>query len=407
MRRRIGASASPSPDRRGYNRSMRIVCALLLLLTACQSYRPTHVEAPDLSHEAAPTLITEVDVFTGFDEFLVKNMDVLLVGGRIRGMVPSGQHELEGQVEMVSGKGKVLLPGFIDMHVLLGEGDPRRQLERMLSEGVTTAVVVGHEQDVEALQRSIASGAIAGPRLFRSTRPIQGKAPLEAPYRLEDVQKVDGPREAARAARRDLERHRSDFVRLDWTEDTTPEIARALVVEAAAYEKPVFAISPESAGAVAAAEAGIALLLAPPWAEALDPDAIHELSIAGVPVVTAQGLCQGSALPCAPTLAENLRAFRRAGLPLLTGSGHPGRSVVEEIEALVEAGMKPAEAIAAANRMPVRLLDPTAKFGVIAAGAYADLVMVEGNPLEDVGALRRVAAVWQAGHLLRRPPGAD
>src|SRR5690606_39735252 len=54
-------------------------------------------------------------VFTGFDEFLLHDMDVLLVGGRVRGMVPTGQHELEGRVQMISGKGKVLLPGLVEI----------------------------------------------------------------------------------------------------------------------------------------------------------------------------------------------------------------------------------------------------------------------------------------------------
>src|SRR5690606_41437719 len=88
---------------------------LALVLAACAGYRPVHVEAPDLSREAPPTLITEVDVFTGFDEFLLHDMDVLLVGGRVRGMVPTGQHELEGRVQMISGKGKVLLPGLVEI----------------------------------------------------------------------------------------------------------------------------------------------------------------------------------------------------------------------------------------------------------------------------------------------------
>lgn len=380
---------------------MRGSLVFALLLAACASYRPTHVKAPDFSREAAPTLITEVDVFTGFDDSLLSNMDVLLVGGKVRGLVPSGQHELEGQVQMISGRGKVLLPGFIDMHVLLDAGDPRLQLERMLSQGVTTAVVVGFGQNAEALQRSIATGDFAGPRLYRSTRSIRGNAPLPAPYHLEGAQEVDGPRDAARAARRDLERLRSDFVRLDWTEDSSPATTRALVAEADAYKKPVFAISPQSEGAVAVADEGIALLLAPPWTDLLDREEVHKLSMSGVPVVTAQGLCESSDLDCSETLAENLRALQQGGIPLLTGTGKAGRSIVDEIDALIEAGMRPAEAIMAANRMPVRLLDPTAKFGVIAPGAYADLLMVDGNPLEDPGALRRVVAVWQAGHLLQ------
>lgn len=385
---------------------MRILALPALLLAACSSYRPVHVTPPDLSREAPPTLITEVDVFTGFDDFLVEDVDVLLVGGRVRGVVPTGQHELEGRVEMVSGRGMVLLPGLTDMHVLLDAEDPRRQLERMLSEGVTTAVVAGHDADLEALQRAIASGAIAGPRLFRSTRPLRGEAPLDAPYRLEDVQRVASPLEAARAARRDLERHRSDFVRIDWSADFDAAAARAVIAEAGAYQKPVFAAAPRAEDAVAAAEAGVALLLAPPWADALGEEPVHQISMAGVPVVTAQGLC-GEASGCATTLRENLGALRGAGVPLLTGTGAPERRLLEELETLVELGATPSEALMAASRLPVRLLDPTAKFGVVSAGAYADLVLVEGNPLEDIGAVRRVVAVWQAGHRLQPAASVD
>lgn len=384
--------------------------AVALLLAACGSYRPTHVHAPDLSREAPPTLITEVDVFTGFDDFLVRNVDVLLVGGRVRGMVPTGQHELDGRVQMFSGKGKVLLPGLIDMHVLLGDEDPRRALERMLSQGVTTAVVAGHDTNVESLQRSIASGSFAGPRLYRSTRSIRGEAEMDAPYRLEAVQRVDGPLEAARAARKDLERYRSDFVRIEWTEDFTEEMARSVVAEAGAYQKPVFAVAPTAGASVLAAESRVALLLAPPWEDALGREQVHELSISGVPVVTAQGLCTRRPGPCEQRIRENLRALREAGIPLLTGSGaEPGseHGLPDEIESLVELGMKPADALMAATRLPVRLLDPTAKFGVVSPGAYADLFLVDGNPLEDVSALRRVVAVWQAGHLLHLLPEAD
>lgn len=386
---------------------MRILALLTLLLAACKSYRPAHVEAPDFSREAAPTLITEVDVFTGFDDFLVENMDVLIVGGRVRAVVPSGKHELEGRVEIVSGRGMVLLPGFIDMHVLLDPKDPGLHLERMLSEGVTTAVVASHDTNVESLQGSIASGTIPGPRLYRSTRPIRGEAPFEGPVEVQAVQRVTSPIEAARAARRDLERHRSDFVRIDWTTDFSQEEARAVVVEASAYKKPVFAAAARGEDAVAAGDAGVALLLAPPWADGLGREQVHEISIQGVPVVTAQGLCRRPGATCGDVLRENLAALHAAGIPLLTGSGAPDRSLIDEIETLVELGMKPSEALMAATRLPVRLLDPTAKFGVVSQGAYADLLLVEGNPLEDIRALRRVVAVWQAGHRLQVVTSAD
>lgn len=65
-------------------------------------------------------------------------------------------------------------------------------------------------------------------------------------------------------------------------------------------------------------------------------------------------------------------------------------------------GIPPTEALRMATSQPVRFLDPTARFGVIAPGAYADLLLVRGDPTRDISAIRNVVAVWQAGRRLER-----
>lgn len=399
---------------------IRLAAASLLsaCLLGCATYQPHHARPSDWSQEAPATLITDVSVFTGFDPFLMRDVDVLLVGGRIRAIVPTGEHELEGRVEEISGRGRTLLPGLVDMHVVLGGvggEDPRRTLERLLASGVTTAVVVAHEVDVEGLQREIAKGRIAGPRLYRSTRPVgAADASSSSPYPLRSVLAAETPLDSARAARRDLERLRSDFVRLDWSPSTSTDAARAVVAEARAYQKPVYAAAARGQGAADAADAKVALLLHPPWEDALTKEQAHHVALAGVPVVATLGLCAQpqAPAPCAGHLRENVRRLHAAGVPLLGGSGTgtafaPEEAVLRELEAWVELGMAPADVLAAFTALPVRLLDTKAQFGAVVPGAYADLVLVEGDPLEDIGAMGRVVEVWQGGRRVERLAGED
>ncbi|MDX6354961.1 MAG: hypothetical protein QOF98_1864, partial [Streptomyces sp.] len=100
----------------------------------------------------------------------------------------------------------------------------------------------------------------------------------------------------------------------------------------------------------------------------------------------------------------SVRMFR-LGVPLLAGtdgtggSGHPtthGISLHGELKLLVEAGLSPAEALTAATAAPA------AAFGLgdrgrIAPGLRADLLLVDGDPVTDITALRAVNAVWRRG----------
>jgi len=96
-----------------------------------------------------------------------------------------------------------------------------------------------------------------------------------------------------------------------------------------------------------------------------------------------------------------LTAARRAGVTIACGSdfgGSPGRAgqLAWEVELLVDAGLPPKDALAAATWRGGEVAgEPTA--GRIEAGLPADLVLVHGDPLSDPRALWRVWAVWQRG----------
>jgi imidazolonepropionase-like amidohydrolase len=95
-------------------------------------------------------------------------------------------------------------------------------------------------------------------------------------------------------------------------------------------------------------------------------------------------------------------ALRRAGVPVLAGTDagnagtQYGASLHHELAALVDAGLTPREALVAATSAPARAFR-LGKRGRIAAGYKADLVLVEGDPLQDIGATRRIVEVWKDG----------
>ena len=97
-----------------------------------------------------------------------------------------------------------------------------------------------------------------------------------------------------------------------------------------------------------------------------------------------------------------LAAEHRAGIPIVVGSDSGngpivpylfhGVTTLREIELLGGAGLSPAQAIAAATRTPARMLGLSDEIGTVEPGKRADLMIVRGDPLKDLRALRKV--VW-------------
>ncbi len=98
----------------------------------------------------------------------------------------------------------------------------------------------------------------------------------------------------------------------------------------------------------------------------------------------------------------------REGVGILVGTDFgnpfifPGTSVHEEMEALVEAGLTPLQALQAATINPARYLGVTDSLGTVAEGKLADLVLLDANPLDDIRNTQRIHAVILNGQLLRR-----
>jgi imidazolonepropionase-like amidohydrolase len=95
-------------------------------------------------------------------------------------------------------------------------------------------------------------------------------------------------------------------------------------------------------------------------------------------------------------------ALSKAGVPVLAGTdaGNPGTqygvSLHHELRALVDAGLSPHQALAAATSLPAEAFR-LGKRGRVATGYKADLLLVEGNPLADIAHTRRIVEVWKDG----------
>ena len=104
---------------------------------------------------------------------------------------------------------------------------------------------------------------------------------------------------------------------------------------------------------------------------------------------------------------DSVRALHAAGVDILAGSDAPnpgtahGASLHHELELLVRAGLSPAQALAAATSVPAKRFGLSDR-GRIAPSMRADLVLVDGNPLQDITATRAIAVVWKNGHRVER-----
>lgn len=108
-----------------------------------------------------------------------------------------------------------------------------------------------------------------------------------------------------------------------------------------------------------------------------------------------------------PFLRTFTKALADAGVPLLAGTDTPlpgmlpGYSLHEELQALVEAGLTPYQALRAATRIPGDFMQQhapaTERFGVIRVGTRADLVLAAGNPLDGLAVLKAPLGVMVAG----------
>ena len=327
--------------------------------------------------------------------------------------------------------GRTLMPGWIDTHVHLSwhfnenhksvnAGDPPDVAERYTSEnarstldaGFTTVQSVGAAVDAVVRDR-IARGELVGPRILTSVRQIQDRA---------------GDPDALRALVARTRADGADVIKLFATTGlgaggnqsmSDAQIqATCGAAKAVGLRSVVHAIG--DAGARAAIAAGCTsiehgtfvsdptLALMASTHTYFDPNLLvlhnylDKRENFDFTPQTLDTLEKG----IAPTI-DALRRARAHNVMIVFGtdavSGAHGRNAEEFIYRVRDAHERPMDAIVSATSLAAASLGLADRIGTIAPGRDADMVAVDGNPLDDITAVRRVAFVMKSGQIVKRP----
>jgi imidazolonepropionase-like amidohydrolase len=406
---------------------------------------------------SALTVIRAGVVNDGTSDTPRKNQLIFVRGERIE-KIADASAQIPSDAKVIDLSSSTVLPGLIDSHthIFLWGEDPAKggydanilnagialraaratnACRRALDQGFTTLRDVETEGagygDVE-IKQAIAEGTIPGPRLFCSTRAIsstggynlEGYAPeLDMP---KGAQIIDGPVQARKAAREQLD-HGADWIKVymthrSWTDKQgnlvtqptlTVEELKAIVDEAHGWQKKVACHAYNGIGLQRALDGGC--------------DSIeHGLDISDAQI--AQMVKQGTWY--CPTLAvyytdwapaetpggkrDRARAalhetsFKKAlaaHVKIVFGTDIGGipwsEPIAQEFPKMVGFGMSPLDAIKSATSRAAEMLDMKGEIGVLAPGAYADVIAVSGDPLKDISALTHVSFVMHDGAVFK------
>lgn len=373
---------------------------------------------------------------------LVSGTSVRIEGDRMVEIAHDGAR-LDGgdDIARLDAGGRTLLPGFIDAHVhaaittmdlaAMGRRSPTRIgieakaiLERMLRRGFTTVRDAGGLD--AGLKEATEVGLISGPRVFRSGRvlsqtgghgdtspPNHGSQPHLCACSIHTTgfsHVADGPDAVRRAVREEL-KSGADQIKImagggvatpsdpvDMVQYTQPEI-RAAVEEAAKRRTYAFAHAYVPDAIIQAVHAGVRSIEHGNLldAEAAKVMADHDCFLVPTLVVYDQIAEFGRQLNFPAESMAKLDAVLTAGFAAietavaagvklgfgtdLLGETHDAEAREFQLRAEVQS---PLDVLRSATLVNAELLGKTGELGVIAPGAYADLLLIDGDPLADI-----------------------
>ncbi len=398
-----------------------------------------------------PLALVDVQVLDLDVGTLTPGQAVLVEGGRIAWVGDAADFQAPPNTRTVRGEGRVLLPGLVDAHAHTDS----LSFSLFLANGVTGVREMNGAARHLRWRDAIAAGAMPGPRLLVTSELLTG-IPFEGVrYRL-----IDGVDDARTAADEAIGAG-YDYLKIY---DALSAAEYGVMVERARRTNlPITGHIPEAVGldGVLAAEQGLEhaekivndvigfdgadlgplVAAARRIADARVPVtptlAVQEVLTETDPVamerrrnadelafmtagtlgwwgsLSVPGRGRGGDTESRParyrraqrTLVARLAEF---GTPILAGTDTPnpymvpGFSLHEELDALVRAGLEPLDALRSATSTPGEVLPFDVPTGRVAVGHAADLMLVEGDPREDLRALRAPWGVVAAGRWLDR-----
>lgn len=388
-------------------------------------------------------------VWDGVSDDISRDMDLIVEGNRIVSVVPhSDAHHAavaEAGGEVVDAGGHTVLPGLVDMHSHMGYGMGEALGRAFLAYGVTTIRdPTSDPYEIAERRESIDSGRRIGPREFATGRTMDGNRIY-----------YSGAGSLGPNGNLELELDRAEhvgysliktYVRMpDLIQRRIIEFAHGIGIPVASHEiYPAVAhgqdhvehisgtsrrgYSPKVTAMYRTYDDVIQLLAAsgmtitptmalmggwwksvgddPSWTtdarfQAVFPEGMAE-------AMTSRALTRGRAGGIDELLADAGRTVTRVvrgGGKVVAGTDSPiipyGAALIAEVENYVWGGLTEVEALRTATSVAAEALAMEGEIGTLSAGALADILIVEGNPLEDIEDLRRARIVLKDGEIFR------
>jgi imidazolonepropionase-like amidohydrolase len=376
-------------------------------------------------------LLKHAYVIDGFSDKPVRDATVLIENGRITSL-SSVIDKAPAEAVVIDLAGRWLLPGLIDVHVHLSDLKGART---MINAGVTTIRTVGVSHYVDVGIRELHRGGAKDlPEVVAAGYQIQPdmgeRFLLDFPQlAILTRSRVRGSENVRRLVQANVQ-HGVNWIKILATErtgtpDTDPrrqtfaeEEMTAIVEEARKAGLPVAAHAHGDAGGSAAIRAGVRSIEHGSFLSDSTLDLMKQRGTYMVPTIALGDVVAGIARPqnARPDFRERiaevsasahrtaLRAWRK-GIPLVTGTDTntdlmpPDFTASSEVAEFVKIGIPPLDAIKAATSRAAECLSISTRTGSIRPGYEADLIVVAGDPLTDVGVLKRIELVINDGRI--------
>jgi imidazolonepropionase-like amidohydrolase len=413
----------------------------LLLITLLTS--PALTQAKQTTRNA-PLALTHVNIIGMAGAKPKSDMTVIIVGNRIAAVGKTRELRLPKDAQVINAAGKYLIPGLWDMHVHLGveEFDRDSNLRLFIANGITGIRIMAGEPVYHLWRKEADGGALLAPKMFIASQVI-GFGGLSNISRAQSREEV---RKARRAG--------ADFIKVH--DNLSRESYYALVDEAKRLGLSVEGHIPASIRAGEASRAGQKSFEHLTGLSPAEPDRataerwfavfrknqtwqcptlimrhnyafLNDNSLASDPRLKyvkpswktrwlrmtdeARMWPEAEAAKRREIIRKEallVGKMQKAGVGILAGTDDanpyvfPGFSLHDELALLVRAGLSPLEALQTATYNPARFFGMLSTLGTVERGKFADLVLLDANPLENISNTKKIAAVITNGRYLQR-----